>query len=368
MKIAVLYNTSEYLLRFRSELMKSLVDAGHEVVAITPVDSETPRLSGLNVRWLEWKLAGQAVNPIKDIESMLDLRKILIDERPDAILNFTIKPAIYGSLVASFVGVPRIVSMITGMGSLFLQGGVMRNLLLTLIKTLYRLAMRRNHSVLFQNDEDFDYFVQSRFIVREKGRRINGSGVNLELFSSRSQSVRVGSFLLISRMIKEKGIFEFIEAARKIKLIYPKAHFTLVGPIDSNPGAISLAQIRAWEREGVVDYAGVQSDVRPFLESADVYVLPTYYFEGVPRSILEALAMGKPIITTDWRGCRDTVVPNVNGFLIRPKDSDELAFAMKKFLENSSLSPVMGVESRRLAENKFNVVTVNDIVIRELTS
>lgn len=366
MKIAILYNTSDYLLRFRAELIRSLQASGAEVIAITPRDDATSRLKPLDVRWCEWKLEGQALNPFKDLASILDLRRILAEERPDAILNFTIKPVLYGSLVAGWLGIPRVVSMITGMGAIFLPGGVKKRLLLRAVKMVYRIAMRRNHSVLFQNDEDLDYFVAQRFLTRSKAVRINGSGVNLTQFTPRPGEKIPGSFLLISRMIREKGIHEFVQAARSIKARHPGARFTLVGPIDNNPGAITREEITAWEQEGIVHYAGVQADVRPFLAQTEVYVLPTYYLEGIPRSILEALAMAKPVITTDWRGCRDTVVSGRNGFLVPPQDARALEQAMAHFLEDPHLAERFGESSRALAETKFDVTTVNAQVIEAL--
>lgn len=366
MKIAILYNTSDYLLRFRSELIQSLQAVGCEVIAITPRDAATPRLEALSVRWREWTLEGQALNPFKDLAAIADLRRALAQERPDAILNFTIKPVLYGSLVGSWMGVPRVVSMITGMGSIFLPGGLKKRMLLRVVHLLYRLAMNQNHKVLFQNDEDLAYFVKNKFLQTEKTLRINGSGVNLKLFSRRPGEVVQGSFLLISRMIKEKGIYEFVKAARQIKAQFPSARFTLVGPIDNNPGAITREEISEWEQEGIVEYAGVQADVRPFLARAEVYVLPSYYLEGVPRSILEALAMGKPVITTDWRGCRVTVIRDVNGYLVPPKDAHSLAQAMTHYLEDTTLSTRHGDASRQLAEDKFNVTIVNSQVIKAL--
>lgn len=368
LKIAILYNTSDYLLRFRSELIESLQRDGHEVIAITPRDDATPRLQALKVRWCEWHLAGQALNPLKDLAAILDLHRILSRERPDAVLNFTIKPVLYGSLVASAVGVPRIVSMITGMGSLFLPGSWKKRALLGVIKVVYRAAMRRNHRVLFQNDDDLAYFVAERFLAPDKALRINGSGVNLARFPCQPGQAVAGSFLLISRMIREKGIEEFVAAARQVKAQYPHATFVLVGPIDNNPGAITRQDIAAWEAEGIVRYAGVQADVRPFLAAAEVYVLPTYYLEGVPRSILEALSMGKPVITTDWRGCRDTVTSGVNGYLVPPQDAEALANAMRQFLLDPARSAQMGQASRELAERKFDVEVVNSTVVQALVN
>lgn len=366
MKIAILYNTSDYLLRFRTELIRSLQSAGNEVIAITPRDEATHRLQQLSVEWREWKMDGQALNPIKDIVAIGNLRQILAQERPDAILNFTIKPVLYGSLMGGWARVPRIVSMITGMGSIFLPGGLKKRILLQAVHLVYKAAMKFNHKVLFQNDEDLAYFVANRFIDSSKAVRINGSGVNLELFTQQSGHVIPGSFLLISRMIKEKGIHEFVAAARQLKARFPHARFTLVGPIDNNPGAITREEIAAWEHEGIIEYAGVQSDVRPFLARTEVYVLPTYYLEGVPRSILEALAMGKPVITTDWRGCRDTVTQDVNGLLVPPKNADALCGAMSRYLEQPDLSVRHGFASRRLAETKFDVSSVNKQVIDSL--
>ena len=363
MKLAILYNTSDYLLRFRTELISALETKGVEIVAITPHDETTPQLAKLGVKWREWHLDGQSISPVSDLKSIRNLHQILKDERPDAVLNFTIKPVLYGSLVARWLKVPRVVSMITGMGSVFLPGGIKKRALLTIVKTMYRAAMRKNDAVLFQNDEDMRYFLFNNFVDTEVCHRINGSGVNLEKFNGDMTKVQRGSFLLISRMIKEKGIFEFVEAARQVKRIYPNACFTLLGPIDNNPGAITRQEIAAWEAEGTIEYVGHQTDVRPFLDKAEVYVLPTYYLEGVPRTLLEALAMGKPIITSDWRGCRETVIPDVNGFLVPPADARALTRMMLRFLEKRDLSSRMGAASRQLAVNKFDVHQVNAKVI-----
>lgn len=367
-KIAILCNTSSFLLRARTELIHSLQASGAEVIAVTPRDESSASLEPMGVRWREWGLEGQALNPFKDFASIVELHGILKEERPDAVLNFTIKPVLYGSLVAAWLGVPRVVSMITGMGSIFLPGGLRQRLLLAAVKVVYRRAMRRNDRVIFQNDEDLDYFVHQRFLNRDKAVRINGSGVNLSFFTPRPGEAVPGSFLLVARMIKEKGLQEFVQAARAVKSRHPSATFTLVGPIDNNPGAISREEIAAWEREGVIRYEGVQADVRPFIARTAVYVLPTYYLEGTPRSILEALAMAKPVITTDWRGCRDTVRNGYNGFLVPPKDAAALEQAMECFLNEPGLADHMGLASRRRAETEFDVVAVNAQVIQALTA
>ena len=366
MKIAILYNTSDYLLRFRTELIRSLQTVGWEVVAITPRDEATARLAALNVQWREWRLEGKSLNLLGDVVAMLQLRRILADERPDAVLNFTIKPVLYGSVVARWLGVPIVVSMITGMGSMFLPGDFTKRVLLPAVHGAYRVALRRNNGVFFQNDDDLEYFVRKRLVRREKAIRTNGSGVNLSRFVSGRAEVVKGSFLLIARMIEAKGVREYALAARTLKARFPHAKFTLIGPSDNDSNAITRAEIAGWERDGSIEYLGEQPDVRPFLARAEVYVLPSYYFEGVPRSILEALAMGKPIVTTDWRGCRDTVDPGVNGFLVPPRNAEALATAMARFLENPALSPRFGAASRRMAEEKFDVTNVNRTVMDTL--
>ena len=366
MKIAILYNTSRYLLRFRTELMRSLQAAGWEVVAITPRDEATPLLAILNVRWCEWGIEGKSRNPLDDLSAIWRLRRILSNERPDAVLNFTIKPVLYGSIVARWAGVPIVASMITGMGSMFLPGDLRKRMLLPAIHGAYRMALRSNVGVFFQNEDDLDYFVLKGLLPRDKAIRTNGSGVNLLEFVPGGNHTVKRSFLLIARMIEAKGVREYAAAARILKPRFPDAKFTLLGPIDKGPGGITRGEIGGWEQEGIIEYVGEQSDVRPFLVKAEVYVLPSYYFEGVPRSILEALAMGKPIITTDWRGCRDTVDSGVNGFLVPPRDAAALATAMTHFLEDPALSSAFGVASRRLAEEKFDVVRVNREVMQVL--
>ena len=365
-RVAIVYNTSDYLLRFRTELMSSLQSAGAEVVAITPRDRTTARLMSLNVRWREWRLEGKTLNPFSDLFALLHLRRILNDERPDAILNFTIKPVLYASIVSRWVGVPTVVSMITGMGSMFLADNLRKRAMLPLIHGAYRVALRNNRRVLFQNYEDLSYFVTKGLLSQQKAVRTPGSGVNLSKFTINHDDVQKGSFLLVARMIEAKGVRAFVEAARIVKARFPHATFTLVGPVVRDSGAVSRDEIAAWEREGCIEYFGEQPDVRPFLARAEVYVLPSYYFEGVPRSILEALAMGKPIVTTDWRGCRDTVDPGVNGFLVPPRNAEALAAAMARFLEEPALSSAFGEASRRMAEEKFDVNAVNRTVMEAL--
>ena len=368
MKVAILYNTSDYLVRFRTELMLSLRAAGSEVVAITPRDHATLGLAALDVRWREWQLEGKALNPFSDLVAVLRLRRILADERPDAILSFTIKPVLYGSILAPWLGVRTVVSMITGMGSMYLGDSLRKRALLPIIDQAYRIALRSNYRVLFQNDEDVSWFVAKKLLSANKVVRTNGSGVNLSKFVLRKGEVVKGSFLLVARMIEAKGVRDFAAAARIVKKGFPDAIFTLLGPVEhGDSGSIHQEEIAAWEQEGIIEYVGEQPDVRPFLARTEVYVLPSYYFEGVPRSILEALAMGKPIVTTDWRGCRDTVEPGVNGFLVPPRNPIALASAMERFLKDRTLSPSMGLASRRMAEEKFDVASVNRTVLEALS-
>jgi glycosyltransferase involved in cell wall biosynthesis len=368
MKIAIVYNTSQYLVRFRSELINLLVSQGHDVIAICPHDSSTQALLDLGVTWINWKLEGQSLNPLKDIVSIIQLCIIFVRSRPEALLNFTIKPLLYSSIFGLLVSRIRSVSVITGLGNVLYSSSPSVNLPSLLAKLIYPIALRCNKSILCQNDDDIAFIVGNNCAPLRKIKKINGSGVNLDLFRPSNAEFAPASFLLVSRMIKQKGIYEFVEAARLVRQQFPKASFTLVGPIDSNPSSIPKSKILDWVNEDLINYIGPVSDIRQYMASSEVYVLPSYYPEGIPRSILEALAMAKPVITTDWRGCRECVVDGSNGFLVQPKDSQALAAAMIKFIVDPTLSSVFSRRSRSLAEAKFDVDAVNKVILGEILS
>jgi glycosyltransferase involved in cell wall biosynthesis len=368
-KIAFVYNTAAYLLRFRRQMLETLLARGAEIIAIVPIDDRASAvLTRMGVRCLDLTLADQKLSVVGDIRTFLSLYKIFRGERPDAVIAFTAKPIVYGSIAARLAGVPRIISMITGLGYVF-SGTTPKHLVLQKILGLqYCVALRLNCRVFFQNPDDMSHFVIRGCVKADKATLTNGSGVDLEEFRPSSDKSETPVFLMSARLIWEKGVGEYVAAARSVKQQYPDAQFWVLGQFDLSPSAVSRTQIADWEAEDVIRYLGFVEDVRPYLNRAHVFVLPSYYREGIPRTLIEALASGLPVITTNSIGCRETVVSGVNGFLVEPRDAEELAVSMKKFLADLSLAKRMGKEARRFAEAKFDVQAVTDAIVTALTS
>ncbi len=366
-RVAVLGSLPESLINFRGPLLKAMVDAGHEVHALAPpADSHLiAQLSALGVRYHAVPLARTSLNPLQDLRSLLFLRSLFRSIRPNCLLAYTIKPVIYGCLAARWAGVYRCYPMITGLGYTFTATGLRGCIVGTVARGLYRLALRGSARVFFQNPDDMQLFLKLRLVARpEQAVLINGTGVDLEHFAPVALP-KIPSFLMIARLLRDKGVVEYVEAARMVKAEYPQARFLLVGWIDENPAAISQKDLDGWIREGVIEYLGRLEDVRSAIASCNVYVLPSYH-EGMPRTVLEAMAMSRPIITTDRPGCRETVVDGENGFLVPAKNAAALAEAMVRFIESSDQVSVMGSASRRIAESRFDVREVNTVILRTM--
>lgn len=292
---------------------------------------------------------------MSDLKTFFDLKNVFQVYRPDVCLLYNIKPVLYGSLAARVVRVPRIFSMITGAGYVFGDSSIQQRLLKTLVLPFYKLALSGNTKAFFQKPDDQELFLREG-LVSETGQcvLINGSGVDTEYYWEVPPITDKIVFLLIARLISEKGVYEYVEAARVIKKNYPNAIFRLLGPFDSNPTSISKGQVEMWHNEGAIEYLGATRDVRPFIAESSVFVLPSYR-EGTPRTVLEAMSMGRPIITTDAPGCRETVIDGRNGYLVPVRDVDALVEAMERFVLNPEIIPVMGRESRRIAVDKYDV-------------
>lgn len=368
-RIIVIGNMLETLVWFRGPLMAAMVERGHEVIACVPVpDPRSPlvaQLEAMGVTTEAIVLDRTGLNPFTDAYTAYSLVARLRRLRPDVILAYMIKPVIYASLAARLVGVPSISSIVEGLGYAFVERRG-RFPLRALIKSLYRAALACNRRVFFLNPDDQRLFESLGLVRRpEQAVLLNGIGVDLEWFAEAPLPARV-SFMLIARLIRDKGLPEYVAAARLVKARHPDVRFCLVGWIDDNPSAIRKDELRAWVDEGIVDYLGKLDDVRPALAEASVFVLPSYYPEGQPRSIMEAMATGRPIITTDTPGCRQTVIPGRNGYLVPARDVPALAEAMLRFVEQPELIATMGRESRRLAEAKYDVHDVNQRILEEL--
>lgn len=368
MKVLVVAGFADSLLNFRGELLKALIGAGAEVhVAAPALQRGTPvatRLEALGCRVHDIPLARTGLNPFSDLRLLWALYRLAAQIRPTHILSYTIKPVLYGTIAAWLAGVGKRTALITGLGYAFDdQGGWRRKGVQVIARSLYRVALSRASTVIFQNPDDRAMLVRLGLVAAHKTALVNGSGVPLGKFATQSMPA-VGAdgagvnFLLIARLIRDKGVLEYVEAARQVKARYPAATFHLAGWIDSNPSAISQQALDEWIAEGVVTFHGFLEDVRDVLAACHVYVLPSYR-EGTPRSVLEAMACGRAIVTTDAPGCRETVIDGRNGFLVPVRDSDALARACMRFLAQPELIARMGRQSRLMAEEKFDADKVN---------
>jgi glycosyltransferase involved in cell wall biosynthesis len=366
MRVAVVGPLAASLEHFRGAMLRSMVAHGHEVLALAPEDDAgvRARLAAMGVGFATVPLGRTGVNPLRDALTVISLTRTFRAFKVDAVLVYAAKPVIYGSIAARLAGVPVRAAMITGVGSAL--GGrsrLRRRALSVLLRSLYRVGLRYANIVFFQNPDDERLFRSLR-LVRDRSRvvQIRGSGVDLVHFSCQPFPPEPITFVMIGRLIRDKGVREYVEAARHVHRSRPDVRIQLLGPLDSNPSAISAKEIQAMRTEGIVEYLGSTSDVRPFLARAHICVLPSYG-EGMPRSLLEAMAMGRAILTTDVPGCRETVEAGRNGLLVPPRDATALADAMLCMVSNLGQLEEMGRQSRALAEERFDVHAVNRAIL-----
>jgi len=283
---------------------------------------------------------------------------------PDAVLAYFIKPVIYGTLAAALGGVPRRFALVPGLGYMFsnAEGGAGRGLR-RLVRLLYRTAFSLCERVFLQNQDDLAELVAAGILARDKALRVNGTGVELDRLQPAPPVVQPITFLMMARLLKQKGVREFAAAAAAVKASHPETRFVLLGDVDRNPNSVSREEVEGWVARGILEWPGQVADVVPYIAQSSVYVLPSYYREGVPRSTQEAMAMARPIITTDNTGCRETVIDGVNGFMVPIRDEQALAGAMLRFIERPESIEPMGRASRRLVEQRFDIDSVNDAML-----
>lgn len=365
MKIIVIGSLAKSILNFRGELISRLVSLDHGVTAMAPRASakEIERIEKLGAAFLSYPLERNGMNPLCDIKTLFFLHGLFRRVQPDLILAYNIKPVIWGGIAALFAGKSKFFALITGMGHAFEGQGVKGKVLRTLVSKLYRIALFRSSRVIFQNIDNREFFVRQGIISPARCAIVDGSGVDTDYFQNSPFMSGPPTFLLLARLLGEKGIREYIRAARRAKKRYPHAVFNLLGPEDPSPDGIRLTEIRKWHSEGVIRYLGETEDVRPHIARCHVYVLPSYH-EGLPRSVLEAMAMGRPILATDVPGCRETVLHGENGFLVPVRDVDALTERLIWFIENESAWKRMGQRSRDLVKARFDVRTINQRLIR----
>ena len=367
-KILVIGAFPESLLIFRGDLIKSLVSAGHEVIAMAGFtdDATCSCIEGLGVTYRPYLVYRNKMNPFQDLLTFFSLRSACIAFKPDIVLAYTIKPVIWGGLaLRSFRSSARFYALITGLGLAFQPGGVKQNLLTGLVTFLYRKALVRAEKVIFQNKDNKKAFIDRKIVDFQQCLVVNGSGVNLSYFPVYRLPEGPTVFLSIARLLGDKGLREYAQAANLIKKIYPEVVFNLVGPSDPSPDGIPLSEVSRWQESGAVNYLGSSADVRPFIQNCHVYVLASYH-EGMPRTVLEAMAIGRPILTTDVPGCRETVISGENGFLIPPHNITALVDRMIWFIDNRKELMRMGSKSRQIAVDRFDVNKINSEMIRSI--
>lgn len=369
MKVLIIAGFAESIAAFRGALIRDLNDAGCEVHIAAPAMKWEPGLGrtlGLsNDRFHAIPITRTGTNPLADLRATFALWRLMRTLRPDVSLPYTIKPVIYGSLAAWLARVPRRFALVTGLGYAFT--GERKGFIKHVVGMLYRLALSHVHKVFFQNPDDEQVFRASAILpARIPSVVVNGSGVDLAAFAFQGMEATVQPvYLMIGRLMGDKGVREYANAARKIRAEFPLVRFQLAGWIDENPDAIAQSELDAWIAEATFEFLGRLDDVRPAISASTVYVLPSYR-EGTPRTVLEAMAMGRPIITTDAPGCRETVVDGVNGYLVAVKSVDALVEAMQRFIDNPGLAAAMGQRSRQIAEDKYDVHKVNAVMMREM--
>lgn len=364
--IVVLGSYGPSLINFRGPMIAAMVARGWRVTAIAPGIDEPTReaLQAMGAEVVSIHLARTGMNPLADLAYRAELLKLFRRLRPDALLAYTAKPVIWGTLAAKSAGVPRVVSMITGLGFAFTEGAgspLKRSIARLAASFLYRRALARADRVLFQNPDDRDLFLQ-RGLLEDGGRvsLTNGSGIDLDHFQP-SPPPNAPVFLMVARLLGAKGVREYAAAARALKARWPRALFRLAGWIDHGPDAVGEAELKDWV-EGGIDFLGRLADVRPALAEASVFVLPSWR-EGTPRSVLEAMAVGRAVVTTDAPGCRETVTEGENGYLVPPRNPKALEEAMERFILDPALAQRMGRASRALACRRYDVHQVNAQII-----
>ena len=362
MKIAVVLNTSWNIYNFRKGLIQSLMDKGNQVITIAPKDQYTYKLMDMGCRHIPVKMDSRGASPLKDFLLILELYWIYKKIQPDVILHYTIKPNIYGTIAASLLRIP-VINNVCGLGTMFLKD----NLVSRVAISLYRIAFRFPKKIFFQNKDDKKLFLKRRIVSKKVCGLLPGSGIDTDHFapSANSSKSKKFTFLLISRLIYDKGILEYIEAIDELKKEGIDAKFQLLGNIDEqHKRGIPSETIQNWIEKNQVEYLGSTEDVRSFIKDADCVVLPSYR-EGTPKTLLEAASMAKPIVATDVPGCNSVVKDGKNGYLCNLKDSKDLAAKMKRmFLQEPQSRNDMGEFSRAYVKDKFD----EDIVIKKYIS
>src|SRR6218665_1086758 len=371
MKVLVLSSFAFFLINFRGALLRSMIAANHRVIACAP--DRDPQvldtLSSMGVRYVQVPMARASASPLADLRTLVRYVWLILRERPDIVLAYTQKPIIYGGLAARFAarlaGGAPFYALMSGLGYSFGEDGRGRPVLRWIVRKLFRHGVRRARTIfVFNGDDRREMLAQAVIDERSRVLQVPGSGIDLVQFPRRPLPEGPPCFLMIARLMRDKGLFEYVEAARLLRTAWPQARFRLLGRLDTqNPTSVAEDVVMQWQAEGLIEYLPETRDVRPVLAAATVFVLPSYHREGLPRTILEAMATGRAVVTTDMPGCREPVIEGRNGFLVPPQNAPALADAMERFLRDPSLAVDMGTAARIRAENEYDVHKVNRLLM-----
>ncbi|WP_274629296.1 glycosyltransferase family 4 protein [Arvimicrobium flavum] len=364
-RIAVIASLTSSLVNFRLELLRGLVQRGCEVHAFAPEDDRETieRLRALGVGFTRIPMSRTSARPTEDLATLLALVRGFRAFRPDIVLPYTMKPIIYGGIAARLTGTPHRFALVTGLGYVFIDRtrSLRAAALRWLSVRLYRTALRGVERVFVYNEADAAELHAHGIVADELVSRVPGSGVDTTHFAASPPPAGPPVFLMVARLLRDKGVAEYVAAAKLLRARHPQARFQLLGPFDPNPAAISRAEVDAWVRDGAIEYLGQTKDVRPYLAACSVFVLPSYR-EGMSRTILEAMATGRAVVTSDGPGCAEPVAHGLTGFVAPVRNSEALAAAMETFVIDPSLISDMGAAGRRRVEENYDVRVINRVL------
>ena len=361
MKILLFANTDWFIYNFRLALAQALRDRGDEVVLVSPDGGYAPRLQELGFRWVCFPLTRRGLNPLVEISTIVRLFGLYRREKPDLVHQFTVKCVLYGSLACHLLGIHSVVNSVEGLGYVFTEGEGTRKWLRGMIVLFYRLVLRHTW-VIFLNPDDRAIFLENHLIDQSRVALIRGSGVDNQRFAPSPEPDGMPVVILPARLLWDKGVGEFVEAARRLQADGVCARFVLVGDSDSdNPAAVPVGQIQEWVKMGVIEWWGWRDDMDAVYAQAHIVCLPSYYREGVPKTLIEAAACGRPIVASDVAGCREIVRQGENGLLVPARDIPALMASLKQLIQDPDLRHAMGIRGRKIAEEEFSM----DLVISQ---
>lgn len=364
MKIIVLSSNTESLFWNRTDMMRDFISAGHKVIAVGEECEEewNAKFVIYGIEYRQIYVSRNGLNPLSDIRTFFEIKSILNKLKPERVFVYQAKTIVYGCLAAKFLNIHEVYPLIAGLGSIFRGRGLKNELIKTVLKVQYWLAFKCSQRVIFHNHDDLNELVSLGLLSLKKAEIVNGSGVNLDSFIPSSYP-ETPVFLFIGRLIRDKGVSEYLEACRFIKQKYNDVRCLLIGPFDTNPSALKPEELQSYIDNNVIEYLGEQLDVRPFISMCSTFVLPSYH-EGTPKTVLESMAMGRAIITSDAPGCKETVVNGKNGFLVKVRDISALILKMEYMILHPDVNREMGAFSIQIAREKYDTKKVNKAIMK----